>query len=476
VSKAAAAELLGLSVRRVLELSLSGAITRRQVTDPVTKRRRTVLLAADLDEFAKSRGRAPQSNTAPPVQHTLWLSLEEAAAYSGLPVNYLARQIRAGHLAAIDVGVPPDVCYRVARRDLDSITAPRPAEPPSTAPAAAPTTAPKRKPVQRAGSILLPPPVQGELPLPIESNLVTELRLAESNFKAGLTARNTVRGYAGDWKIFEDWCVRYRLTALPATEETVSLFLTDQLSGHKITTVRRRKWAIVFEHRARGLASPVAQKVRELLRGAQRLRGEKPRQMKPITVAQLREMSAGLCKVGTPLALRDRAMLVLGFASSLRRCNITALNLADVEFVSQGLILSIGREKQDQEGVGRLIGIPKGEHPDTDPVRVLEAWLRVRTGTADGPLFSRLDLTHEGEALDGQSVCRIVKECVLRVGINPAQYGAHSLRAGFVTAASEKNISALRISRFTAQSPEIVQHYFRRSELWRNNVCGKLGL
>jgi len=146
-----------------------------------------------------------------------------------------------------------------------------------------------------------------------------------------------------------------------------------------------------------------------------------------------------------------------------------------VEFVPQGIVLSVSREKNDQEGVGRLVPIPRGKHLHTDPVRVLKGWLHVR-GSNPGPLFSRLDPMHEGEALSGEGVCRIVKRAVMGIGIDPVQHGAHSLRSGMISAAAEANISALRISNFTNQTTEMVTLYFRRSELWRNNVCGKLGL
>src|SRR6185436_2341134 len=95
----------------------------------------------------------------------------------------------------------------------------------------------------------------------------------------------------------------------------------------------------------------------------------------------------------------------------------------------------------------RLVAIPRGKHPHTDPVRVVEAWLSVRTGAAEGPLFPRLDPSHEGEALDGQSVCRVLKETLSTFGIDASQRGAHSLRSGLITSAAEANISALRIDR-----------------------------
>ena len=120
VSKTAAAERLGLSVRRVIELAASGLIKRGYVRDPVTKRWQTAFLAADVARVIENRrGIAPQAPDPP------WLTLEEAAVYSGLPGDYLELQIRAGRLGALDVSVGPAGGYRVARRDLDAITATR---------------------------------------------------------------------------------------------------------------------------------------------------------------------------------------------------------------------------------------------------------------------------------------------------------------------------------------------------------------
>jgi site-specific recombinase XerD len=303
------------------------------------------------------------------------------------------------------------------------------------------------------------------------------LRLESIRLRQGLVARNTVLGYRYDVQMYTAWCEQFRLPALPTTPETLALYLTDLLSqGKKITTARRRKCAIVHEHRTLGLPSPASVEVMELLRGAQRLRGEKPRQMRPVTVPELRRMSAQLARLGTAAAMRNRALLVVGFASALRRSTLGALTLADVEFCSQGLILHIERDKEDQNGVGRLVGLVRGQHPDTDPVRVLRDWLRVRGTTQPGPLFPRLDPKHEGLPLDGQSICRVVKKALMGIQVDPIQSGAHSLRSGAVTALAEANVSTLRISAFTGQSPEIVRRYFRRSEIWRNNAGVSLGL
>jgi len=303
------------------------------------------------------------------------------------------------------------------------------------------------------------------------------LKAEQLRLRKGVVARNTVLGYGYDWRMFCAWAKTRGLDALPASADTVSLYLTDLLTqGKKITTARRRKCAIFYEHLARGLPSPGVDPIQELLRGAQRLSGEKPRQMRPISVRELRRMSAKLARTGTPRALRDRALLVVGFASALRRSNLGALNLADIEFVREGVILTIDREKGDQEGRGRFIGIARGRHADTCPVRVLRAWLRVR-GDNPGTLFPSLDRRHPGVPLDGDSICRLVKRALTLIGIDPVQHGAHSLRAGFVTAAGEANVGELVIASQTGhRSMQVLRRYFRRSDIWRANASSLLGL
>jgi integrase len=98
-------------------------------------------------------------------------------------------------------------------------------------------------------------------------------------------------------------------------------------------------------------------------------------------------------------------------------------------------------------------------------------------GPDPGPLFPRLDPKHQGQRLDGDSICRLVKRAVALIGIDPEDYGAHSLRAGFVTAAGEANVGELLIAAQTGHSSmQVLRRYFRKSEIWKNNACGRLGL
>lgn len=306
---------------------------------------------------------------------------------------------------------------------------------------------------------------------------IGRLWAARTKYERALLAPITLVGYAYDWAMFTAWCDAVQRCPLPATTETVCLYLTDLLEqGKKISTANRRHCAIAHEHRNRGLAPPPAGEVYELLNAAQRLRAEKPRRMKPLMIAELRRISGALRSEGTPLALRDRALLVFGFATALRRSNLAHMRTGDVEFTSQGLVVMVQREKQDPEGRGRLIGVPAGKHNDTCPVRTLQDWLQIR-GATPGPLFWRVRPGDRGRPLDGDSICRIVKKRVERIGLDPSDYGGHSLRAGFITEAGLAGVGELVIAAHTGhRSMEVLRGYFRRQNLWKANACAALEL
>jgi integrase len=267
-----------------------------------------------------------------------------------------------------------------------------------------------------------------------------------------------------------------KLTHLPASSETVALYLTHLLQGHKLTTAERRASAISHYHRAAGHPSPVDGRVRGLLLGAKRIRREQPRQVRALTVDEMRQICARLTEDGTRSALRNRALLVVGFLSALRRSNLATLTPEDVEFCQEGVILTVRKEKQDQIGRGRYIGLPRGKRAETCPARCLEAWLEVR-GPAPGPLFRRLDNWRPGEPMSGPAVAEVVKAAVKTLGLDPDEYGAHSLRAGFITAAAEAGVGELTIAATTGhRDMAILRRYIRRASVWKANAAGMIGL
>lgn len=291
-------------------------------------------------------------------------------------------------------------------------------------------------------------------------------------------AENTRLSYAADWKNFTAWCASVCRAPLPASTDTVVLYVMDLLNrGRRITTALRHTSGIKDRHRAAGLPIPDAKEIQRFLTAAQRSRCEVPNQKRPISVDELGRM-CGQLRGPEPYRLRNHAVLALGFASALRRCNLVALDVADVQFVDEGLTLQVRKEKQDQEAQGRVVGIVRGEHPETCPVRALEAWLRVR-GTSPGPLFTHLVRGRRVliRRLGPDRVGKIVKAAVAGIGLERAQYAGHSLRSGCITTAFESGADAVVVARHTGhRSLSSLRRYIRCSSPFRANCSGMLGL
>jgi integrase len=315
-------------------------------------------------------------------------------------------------------------------------------------------------------------------PSPTSTLEIERLRESRSKYAAQTHAALTLKGYDYDWRMFETWCAGLGLSAFPCLPETLSLYVTSLLDqGKKITTAQRRTCAVSHRHVTRGLADPYTQEVRAVISGAKRLLLEKPRQMRPFTCEMMRRLCLMLIEMGGETAARDRALMLLGLTTGLRRSNLADLTVEDVEFVDEGLIVSVAREKQDQEGKGRLIGVPFGKYEETCAVKALRKWIETR-GPDEGPLFIRLTPARRGHPMDGQSIHRVVQARVKMLANIPAdRWGAHSLRAGLVTAGAEAGVSDLIIGAQSGhRSSEMIRRYYRRSELFRTNVCYSLDL
>ena len=177
--------------------------------------------------------------------------------------------------------------------------------------------------------------------------------------------------------------------ALPASAETVACYVADLAKVAKPATIDFRLAAISATHRAAGHDSPTKEEaVRLVRRGVRRMLGTAQRQMRPVTVPDLRTMLQGLDT--DPAGCRDRALLLLGFAGALRRSELVGLDVADITEGVDGLTVHLRRSKTDQEGAGRTVGIPFGSNPVTCPVRALRAWLEV-SGITEGHAFCPVD-------------------------------------------------------------------------------------
>jgi site-specific recombinase XerC len=211
----------------------------------------------------------------------------------------------------------------------------------------------------------------GPLGGPLEMNALTvitgpavpavledELELA-ADFAKASRARATQDAYRSDFRIFESWCRPRGLRALPATAESLCAFLADEASaGRRASTLGRRLAAIRYFHRAAGYDTPTGdEKVKAVLSGIRRTIGAAPVRKRAATA----DIVIAMLPMATSLrALRNRAIILLGFAGAFRRSELVALDVEDLEETPEGMLATLRRSKTDQEGLGRRVAIPRG--------------------------------------------------------------------------------------------------------------------
>lgn len=289
-------------------------------------------------------------------------------------------------------------------------------------------------------------------------------------------AQNTIRAYRSGWASFTSWCRSNSLESLPATPTTVALYIAAQASDHKVATLQQRISAISQAHQAAGHESPTRSlQVRLVLQGARRLKGTAPAQKAPAVVNELRQMVEKI--PDTIQGQRDRALLLVGFASACRRSEMVALDAEDLEWGANGVIITIRRSKTDQEGAGRRVAIPFGSRSETCPVKALREWLDSAKIT-EGAVFRSVDRSgNVFGRLTPQSVPLVVKRYAEMVGLDPSKYAGHSLRSGCVTSAVQAGAPEHLIMRQTGHTSVItLRRYIREADLFGNNAITSIGL
>jgi site-specific recombinase XerD len=290
-------------------------------------------------------------------------------------------------------------------------------------------------------------------------------------------AENTLRGYTADWRDFCRWSESHAVSPLPASPEAVAAYIAECASHLKPGSIQRRLNAVAEAHKAAGLESPTHNAlVRNTMKGIRRTIGTAPAQKAAALTADIRAMveTAGDGTIG----VRDRALVLLGFAGAFRRSELVGLDVEDCAFGKDGLTVTLRRSKTDQTGAGRKIGLPYGSNPETCPVRTIQRWIEAAAIGA-GPLFRALNRHGRVQPgrLSGIDVARVVKKLAKRAGLDSAKYAGHSLRAGHATSAAIAGASERSIMNQTGhRSVQMVRRYIRDGSLFRENSAGKLGL
>jgi integrase len=315
---------------------------------------------------------------------------------------------------------------------------------------------------------------------PIPTTALSELvDLADAarGYAAANRADRTKRAYASDWVHFHRWATSHGLAALPAEPATVALYVTDLARTYRAATINRRLATIAVRHKQAGLASPASSPgVQEIMKGIRRSIRTAQTEAAPAVVGEIRRMVAHLPRdaAGT----RDRAVLLVGFAGAMRRSELVALDVADLQSRDEGMVVTLGVTKTDQEGQGRRIALPYGSDPETCPVTALRAWMQM-AGIDEGPVFRSVDRhSNVGTGrLDAKAVTLIIKRAAQRAGMDPAGYSGHSLRAGFVTTAAVNGASERAIAAQTGhRSMEVLRRYVRHATVFTDNAATMLGL
>lgn len=296
-------------------------------------------------------------------------------------------------------------------------------------------------------------------------------------FAAHSYAQNTRTAYASDWKLFKAWCAEQQRRPLPATPETVLGYIVTLAEKCSVDTISRRLCGIAFYHRQERMTDPTTDpEVDVTMRGLRRAKGTAANGKAPITTPLLRCLLQHC-----PNSMRGyqaRALLLVGYAGAFRRSELVALNVTDVMFVDTGMVIQVRRSKTDQEGIGYTKGIPFGQNESTCPVRALRGWMTAASITT-GCVFRALDAYGRvrEQPLPSYGVARTVQWLVKQAGLDPKQYGGHSLRSGLVTAAAQAGVQERVIMQQTGHTDvRTLRRYIRDGSLFRENAAAQVGL
>jgi len=279
----------------------------------------------------------------------------------------------------------------------------------------------------------------------------------------------TRRAYTSDFACFQHWTSARGVNALPAMPETVAAFLAYQVAqGLRPSTIGRRVASIRYAHRLAGHPAPTEdERVRATMRGIRRTLGTVAcKKLLPATAEKVISMALG---TGDGLkGLRDRALLLLGFAGAFRRSELVA-DCGDIEEADIGIRVTIRRSKTDQDGQGATIGIVRGSI--ACPVAAVNAWCRAAEITT-GALFRSVRKGGTlGDRLTDQSVAAIVKAYAERVGLDPSLFAGHSLRAGFLTSAAKRGASIFKMmDQSRHRSVDTLRGYVRDAEIFKDHA------
>ena len=314
------------------------------------------------------------------------------------------------------------------------------------------------------------------------NELVTDLKKLHedtlNNLKSS-KATNTLRAYKSDFKDFGAFCAKHGFNSMPTEPKIVSLYLTHLSENSKISTLRRRLVSIGVVHKLKGhyldTKHPI---IIENLMGIKRKKGSIQTGKKPILINHLKQIINVIDtqKIEKIKKLRNRTLILIGFGGGFRRTELISINHEDLDFVEEGVKITLRRSKTDQFGEGMIKGLPYFTNENYCPVTSLKNWL-ILSKIKSGPIFRRFSKgsTLTKHRLTDQSVVLIIKDCLRLAGIENQNFSGHSLRSGFATVAAESGADERSIMSMTGhKTSQMVRRYIKEANLFKNNALNKV--
>jgi len=302
------------------------------------------------------------------------------------------------------------------------------------------------------------------------NEIVTDIKSLEletlKNLKNSKSA-NTLRAYSSDYKDFSTFCAKNNFTALPTDPKILTLYLTQLSQTSKFSTLKRRIASISVVHKLKGhyidTKHPL---IIENLLGIKRKNGSNQKSKKPILINDLKEIINVIneLKIKNIKKLRDKALILVGFAGGFRRSELVDIDYNDVEFVREGVKIFVKRSKTDQSGEGMTKAIPSFNTTLYCPVLHLEEWMSNKEKKR-GKVFPISD----------KSVALIIKKYANLAGLDEKKYAGHSLRSGFATSTAESGAEERNIMAMTGhKTTQMVRRYIKEANLFKNNALNKI--
>ena len=315
------------------------------------------------------------------------------------------------------------------------------------------------------------------------NDIITDIKVLQEETLINLKnskASNTIRAYKSDFSDFGVFCAQNGFKPLPSEPKVVSLYLTHlSTKNAKMSTLKRRLVSIGVIHKLKGhYLDTKHPAIIENIMGIKRRKGSFQKAKKPILINSLKKIINAIDhqKKEEIKKLRDRSIILIGFSGGFRRNEIVSLDYDDLDFVPEGLKLSIRRSKTDQFGEGFTKALPYFDSSQYCPVVSLKKLLDL-SKIRSGPVFRRFSKGSKlsENRLTDQTVALLIKEYLNLAGIDSKNFSGHSLRSGFATSAAESGVEERNIMAMTGhKSTEMVRRYIKEANLFKNNALNKI--